>query len=238
MSLSIQSRRVGDVIVLACRGRIVEGDESAMLSQELGRLVPDDPCIVLDLSGIEFLDSSGIGLLVRLLNRTRAAHGDLKLCALPDRVRELLRITKLAGVFDAHAAESDAIAAFYREAPPASAQGRFSAEVLCVDASADVRAYVCEALRQSGYGVMTAGNLPDALALLRASRPKAVIMSAALRAARDTWTAETFNAEAGGLALIELPASFSSEDAGEAGHRLLEQIHAAMGPRDGTVRTA
>jgi len=237
VSLSIQSRRVGDVVVLGCRGRIVEGDECAMLSHELGRLVPDDPCIVLDLSGIEFLDSSGIGLLVRLLNRTRAARGDLKLCALPDRVRELLRITKLAAVFDAHAAESDAIAAFYRKPQPANAQGRFGADVLCVDASADVRAYVCEALRQSGYGVMTAGNLPDALALLRASRPKAVIMSAPLRAARDTWTAETFNAEASALPVIELPVSFSGEDAGEAGQRLLEQIHAVMGPRDGTVRT-
>src|SRR5262245_31573473 len=99
MPLSIQSRHVGEVVVFTCRGRIVEGEESTALNQQIGRLVGDQPWIVLDLAGVEFLDSSGIGLLVRLLNRTRAAHGDLKLCSLPERIRELLRITKLANVF-------------------------------------------------------------------------------------------------------------------------------------------
>jgi anti-sigma B factor antagonist len=229
--LSIQSRRVGEVVVLACRGRIVEGAESVALGQQIAGLLPDEPCIVLDLAGIEFLDSSGIGLLVRLLNRARAAQGDLKLCRVPDRVREILRITKLAAVFDAHAADVDAIDAFLREPAADGVARRFNADVLCVDASADVRAYISEALRQSGYGVLSASNLPDAFALLRASRPKAVVVGAALREARDTWSATAFNDLANALTVIELPADFSGRDAAEAG-ALLERVRAAIGDRD------
>ena len=236
MSLTIQDRRVGEVVVLACQGRIVEGSESAALQQQLARLLPDEPCIVLDLAGVSFLDSSGVGLLVRFLSRARAARGDLKLCALPDRIREILRITRLAAVFDTHPADTDAIGAFYREPSPGAAAPTFTADVLCVEGSADVRAYLVEALRQSGYGVLSASNLPDALALLRASRPKAVLVSAALRNARETWSASAFNDLANAVVVIELPPDFSARDALEAG-ALLDRVRAAVGPAPNTART-
>jgi len=232
--LIIQDRRVGEVVVLACQGRIVEGAEAAALNQQLARHLPDEPCIVLDLAGVDFLDSSGVGLLVRLLSRARAARGDLKLCSLPDRVREVLRITRLATVFDTHPTDADAVGAFYRQPSPGGAAPAFTADVLCVEGSADVRAYLAEALRQSGYGVLSASNLPDALALLRASRPKAVIVSAALRSARDTWSANAFNDLANALAVIELPPDFSGRDALEAG-ALLDRVRAAVG-LPGTAR--
>jgi anti-anti-sigma factor len=235
--LTIQSRHVGEVVVFTCRGRIVEGDESTALNHQVGRLVGDQPWIILDLAGIEFLDSSGIGLLVRLLNRTRAAHGDLKLCSLPEKIRELLRITKLATVFQVHATDVDAIAAFYQEPAPAPSAKRFNADVLCVETSADVRAYLAEALRQSGYGVLTASNLADAFALLRASTPRAVVVGAGLRESRDTWTATSFNELANAIAVIELPADFSGRDAAEAG-ALLERIREAIDARDPTSRAA
>ena len=92
-----------------------------------------------------------------------------------------------------------------------------------------MRAYLAEALRQSGYGVLTAANLPDALALLRASRPKAVIISAALRAAHDTWSAHAFNDLASAVVVIELPPDFSGRDALEAG-ALLDRVRATIDP--------
>ena len=232
MSLSLQSRRVGDIIVVKCRGRIVEGTESAVLQEQVGRLLPDDPFIVLDLGEVDFLDSSGLGRLVRFLSRSRASHGDLKFCAVPAKISEVLRITRLAMIFDSHASEADAIAAFYRQPAPSGAPSRLNAEILCVDKSPDVLTYVCEALRQCGYGVMSANNLPDALLLLKASRPKAVIVSAELRAARDTWTAQAFNDFAKVSSVIELPPDFSGRDAADAGQRLLDQVRAVIGPRD------
>jgi len=224
----MQSRRVGEITVLTCSGRIVEGAESAALRQRLDDLLPDDPHVVLNLRDLEFIDSSGLGLLVRFLSRARASHGDVKLCELPARTREVLRISRLAPVFDSYESEADAIAAFYRHASSTGAKDRFGTEILCVEQSADVLAYVREVLRQAGYGVMTSGNLPDALVLLQASKPKLVVIGADLRAMRGTRAADTFNALVGSVPLVELPADFSHREAGDAGSRLLDQVRAVI----------
>ena len=232
MPLSLQSRRVGDIIVVTCSGRIVEGAESAALQRHVYDLLPDDPFITLDLSQVDFIDSAGLGLLVRLLSRARTARGDLKPCAVPARISEVLRITRLGSVFDVHESEADAIAAFYQRATSADAPDRLDTEILCVEKSADVLAYVCGVLRQAGYGVMPSGNLPDALVLLTASRPKVVVVGADLRAARGTRAADHFNELADALPVVELPADFSCSDPGDAGHRLLDRVRAVIGTRE------
>ncbi len=231
MSLAIESRHIGDVTVVKCSGRIVEGAESAALHQQLTAALVDYPLIVLHLEQVDFIDSSGLGLLVRFLSRARAAHGGLKLCAVPSRIHEVLAITRLRGIFDAHESEAEAVAAFYERAKSADGQARLDSEILCVEKSADVLAYVSGILRQAGYGVLSSSSVPDALMLLRASRPKVVVIGATLRAARDTRAAEVFNDLADALPVLELPADFSSSDAGDAGQRLLDQIRTAIGDR-------
>ena len=235
MSLSLQSRRVGDITVVKCVGRIVEGIQSAQLQQHLTDLLPDHPYIILDLDQVDFIDSRGLGLLVRFLSRARTAHGGLKLCRVPARINEVLRITRLHAIFDAHESEADAIAAFYERTKSADGQGRLDADILCVEKSADVLAYVSGVLRQAGYGVLSSGNLQDALTLLRASRPKVVVIGAALREARDTRAADAFNDFADKLTVVELPANFSSRDAGEAGQRLLDRVRDVIGHRAGST---
>jgi anti-anti-sigma regulatory factor len=89
-----------------------------------------------------------------------------------------------------------------------------------------LQAYVREMLRQNGYAVMTAGNLPDAVILMKAVKPKLLIVSADLRGMRSTHAAQTFSRLADSLTVIELPADFSHRDAGEAGSSLLERIRA------------
>ena len=228
MPLSLQSRRVADITVVKCSGRLVEGNEAAALQQHLEDLLPYDPYIILDLGDVDFIDSSGLGLLVRFLARTRTANGSLKLCAVPDKIGEVLRVTKLGTIFESHESEAEAISAFYRPAKSNTASFRFNTDILCVEKSADALAYIRELLSQAGYGVMTAGNLPDALILLQATRPKVVVVGAELRSAIGTRTAEAFNRLADRLSLVELPADFSSHDAGEAGHKLLEQVRTIM----------
>ncbi len=231
MSLSLQTRRIGDITVVTCSGRIVAGEESDTLQQHVGRVLPDEPFVILNVREVNYVDSGGAGMLVRLLNRTRTAGGDLKLCQISERVAEILRITRLDKVFDSHASESDAIAAFLRHAASSGKSTSLEADILCVDPSPDVLAYVNEVLRQAGYGVMTLDNLPDALLVLKGSRPKVVVMGSELRATRGTWTADTFNALAGAGTVVELPADFSHTDAGEGGRRLLESVRAALGSR-------
>jgi anti-sigma B factor antagonist len=233
LSLSLLSRRVGNIAVVTCRGRIVEGAESAALRDHLNALLPQDPNIILDLGEVQFIDSSGIGLLIRFLTRTQTAGGNLTLCAVPASIGRVLKITHLRTIFESHESQAEAISMFYRRATPAGALSRVNTDILCVEKSANVQAYVRELLGQWGYGVITAGTLSDALILLNVTAPKVVVIGASLRLTADTAAADLFNGLADALSVIELPAGFSYREAGEAGHQLLERVRAAMGERDG-----
>jgi anti-sigma B factor antagonist len=223
MSLEVQSRLVGDVTVVTCRGRIVEGAESAPLKQTFDKVFDSpDPYVVLDLDGVEFIDSAGLGLLLRYLARSRAVRGHLVLSSVQPKVSEVLRISRLKSVLESYDSAADAIAA------SVDGSSRVSTDILCVEQSVDVQCYVRELLAREGYGVLTAGNLPDALILLQAARPKVLVIGADLHAARNTGTAERFNSLANAHPVVELPAEFSRDDAGDAGQRLLAQVRAAV----------
>ena len=164
--------RLGAIAVITCSGRIVEGPESSALERQVDEVLDESPYVILELAAIDFIDSSGLGLLVRLLNRARFAGGDLRIAGASPRMREILRVTKLEQVLHPHATTADAIAATYDHAPSTRLSERLAADVLCVAESRDVLAYVSEMLRQAGLGVLSADNLPDAAMLLRAARPR------------------------------------------------------------------
>jgi anti-sigma B factor antagonist len=225
MPLSFRSRTVGDITVLKCDGQIVEGPESAALRQYVHGVLELSPAIVLDLRDVHFIDSGGLGLLVRILART--GQDNLKLCGLTNRVSEIFKITRLSNVFDCHPSEAEAIAAFYR---PQVGSGRPSpfvpASVLCVEKSPDLVTYLQEVLRQAGLSVMTTDNLPDAVTLLKATMPKVVLVGSELRSAGSTGIVETFNRLLESLTVIELPADFARQDPGETGPPLVDRIRA------------
>ena len=230
MPLSVQSRPVGDVIVITCRGKIIEGFESAELQQHVG-VQSHDRCMVLNLCDVDFIDSSGLGLLVRLLTRCRAAGGDLKLCAVPGRVRDVLKITRLQTLFEIHAAEGDAVHAFYERGASTRAPGRLKTEILSVGRSADVQAYVRELLGHAGYGVMTVTSLSDAITLVKATRPKLLVLASDVCHASDSRAVATLKGIDATLSTIELEGDFSGHDAGEAAERLLDRVRTALGDR-------
>jgi anti-sigma B factor antagonist len=234
--LSLEDRSVGDITVVTCRGRIVEGDESAALKQHFSDL-PPHPYMVLDLGGVDFVDSSGLGSLVRVLMRIKAANGQMTVCAVPPRIREVLRLTHLETIFELHETQAAAIEAFYRPSKTPGPLHRLQADILIVETSEDVLAYVRQLLGQAGYGVITASHLPDALTLLKAVRPKMVVIGATAHAMRGTLAADTFNQLTSTMAMVVLPAGFSRDDAGEAGRDLLNKVRAVMGS-DGHERRA
>jgi anti-sigma B factor antagonist len=230
LALTTETRRIGEIVIVKCIGRIVDGEESAALHELVGRLLPQEPYVILHLAGVEFVDSGGLGALVRLRSKTQNAGGDVKLCEVPPRIAEMLRVTRLQTVFVSYQSESDAVAAFYSTAREVEAPERLATDVLCVAASLDVIAYLREVLRQAGLGVMTSDNLPDALILLRATRPKVVVMSAALRW-QNSDVADAFRDVAAKLPVIELPPDFSHRDAGLAARRLLDQVRDVFAAR-------
>jgi len=230
MALSIQQRQVGDIVVIACGGRIAEGPETAQLDKHVAGLLPHQPFIVLNLAEVTFLDSSGLGLLVRLLTRTRRVGGGLVLCAVPPRVREILKMTRLQTTLPSFATEADAIAAFYESAPSENLRD-FRTDILCVDSSADVLAYLRALLREAGYRVATAANIYDAHILIGVIEPRVLVVGAAIRALAGTETTEAFRKQADQLGAIDLEPGFAGEDAGEAGQRLLARIGTILQPR-------
>jgi anti-sigma B factor antagonist len=209
--------------VVKCAGRIVEGDESAALQQHLDALMPTDPHIVLHLGDVEFIDSSGLGLLVRNLTRAMNAHASLKVCAVSPKVRDVLRVTKLHTVLHPYDTEAEAIADGHRVTRTKDVSAP-KASVLCVHRAPDVLAYLRELLKEAGYRVITAENLPDALILLTATQPDVVVMGAELRAVRGTRAAEEFHKLADLRRVVELPPDFASHDAGEAAQQILAQV--------------
>jgi anti-sigma B factor antagonist len=228
MAISLEHRCVGDITVVTCAGRIVEGPESAALQRLLDGLLADAPFLVLHLGAVDFMDSSGLGLLVRYATKAQNAHGSLKFCALSPKIVEVLAVTHLLPMFEAYEAEADAISACYRRGAGGGATPRLRTDVLCVDGSTDVQAYVRGLLVQAGFGVLTAGNLPDGLILLQATAPKVIIVDKTFREATNTRAAEKFNALADTHSVIVLSADFSRQDAGEAGQRLLDQVRAII----------
>jgi anti-anti-sigma factor len=223
MPLSFRSRIVGDITVVRCDGAIVEGAESAALRQHVNEALQHTLAIVLDLADVHFIDSGGLGLLIRILART--GQDRLKLCGLTSRVSETLRITRLATVFDCHETEAGAIAAFYADSVRSSEPSAFAApNVLCVERSAELLTYVQEVLRQAGVRVMTANNLPDAVTLLKAMSPKVVVVGQELRSAGTTGTVEAFNRLLEALTVVELPADFARRDPGKTGPELVERV--------------
>jgi anti-sigma B factor antagonist len=223
--LSLTDRRVGDATVITCRGRIIAGKEAAALQHALDTLIPRNRHLVLHLGEVDFIDSSGLGLLVRYLVRAKHGTGTLSVCAVSPKIDEVLRITKLKTVFPPYETEAAAITEAHRQdtAPDA---GAGATTILCVETSADVATYLRELLRAAGYRVISAHNLPDALILMVATQPAVVVLSAELQAAGGTRTAGEFHRLAAARAVVTLPPGFSGRDAAEASEEVLRAVRA------------
>jgi anti-sigma B factor antagonist len=98
--LSVDVERDGDTAVVRCGGKLVAGVND-FLYTEVSRLIPETKRIVLDLSQLDYMDSMGLGTIVRLYVSTRAAGCEVELINLGKRVRQLLGMTNLLSVFTA-----------------------------------------------------------------------------------------------------------------------------------------
>ena len=229
MRLTLDTREVGRVTIVRCNGRIVAGGESESLRAHVAWLLRDRRAIVLHLGEVGFIDSSGLGTIVRTLTSIRQAHGDLKLCNVPDNVRKILEMSHLTNLFDAHESEETAIASFYRPGIRAEAPAATGRNVLCLDCNADVLAYLRELLRRAGYDVHTSSRLGDALLLMRVTHFDLLLVGPDMPASPATQQA--FHAACASLPVIELGSEFSTSHAGEAGAGLLERVGSRLNPK-------
>ena len=112
MKLDLETRAINDVTVLYCKGRFTYRDEATAFSQKISELLPNARRIVVELSGLETIDSAGLGELVVVHMWIRASGCSLKLAGANPRIRQLLELTNLLSVFDVHPTLDDALLAF------------------------------------------------------------------------------------------------------------------------------
>ncbi len=112
MQLKLSTRTVDGILVVDCSGRIIFGEESASLRDTLRDLIPQHKKIVLNLGGVTYIDSGGLGTLVALYTSARNGGSSIKLANLTQRVGDLLQVTKLLTVFDVYDSEERALESF------------------------------------------------------------------------------------------------------------------------------
>jgi anti-sigma B factor antagonist len=226
LRLSLDTREVGHVTIVRCNGRITAGSECDTLRTHVTWLLRDRRAIVLHLGEVVFIDSCGLGTIVRSLTSTRQAHGDLKLCNISENVRKILEMSHLATVFDTHESEEKAIAAFYGPRVKVVSPARSGRSILCVERNADVLSYLRAMLHRAGYEVQSTSHLGDALMLLRVTRFDLVLTGPDCASG----THQAFHSACASLPVVELSRDFSTLDAGEAAASVLQQIQSRLNP--------
>lgn len=111
--MQIEQRTIGDVVILDLKGKITLGEGDELLKDKVNNLVNQGQRkIILNLADVPYVDSAGLGEIVRTYTTVSRQGGSLKLLSLTKRITDLLSITKLLTVFETFDAESDAVKSF------------------------------------------------------------------------------------------------------------------------------
>mgnify|MGYP000869469196 CR=1 FL=1 len=110
--MTVTERLAGDVAVLTLDGRLVHGPDVDLLRNQVRSLLQQGHRpILMNLAGVPYMDSAGLGALVQSLATVSNSGGTLSLVSVTDRLRDLLVITKLLTVFTCYDSEDAALAA-------------------------------------------------------------------------------------------------------------------------------
>ena len=115
MQLKLTIRTVDGVVVVDCAGRIVFGEESADLRDTLKMVISQSNRVVLNLGGVSYVDSGGLGTLVAIYTTAHTAGCSIKLANLTQRIGDLLQVTKLLTVFQVYDSEEKAVESFLED---------------------------------------------------------------------------------------------------------------------------
>jgi anti-sigma B factor antagonist len=111
--MKIDERTVGEVTVLDMQGKLLIGEGDELLREKINNLVESGKTkILLNLGDVPYMDSAGLGEVVRCYTTVSRKDGKLKLVNLTKRLRDLLSITKLLTVFETYEDEGEAVQSF------------------------------------------------------------------------------------------------------------------------------
>jgi anti-sigma B factor antagonist len=111
--MQIEERAFGDVVVLDLKGRVMLGEGDELLKDKVNSLLNQGrKKIVLNLAEVPYIDSAGLGEIVRTYTSISRQGGRLKLLNVSKRIQDLLVITKLITIFDSYDGEAEAVKSF------------------------------------------------------------------------------------------------------------------------------
>jgi hypothetical protein len=187
--------------------------------------------VVLQLDAVEFIDSSGLGALMRLMQAARAKHGDLKLCGIPPKIRKVLEMTHLLPQFETYDSIEEAITAAYLGSRYSRCKtGDARPRMICVYPSTDVCAFLREILCSAGYNALTTTSVDDAQILVKATKAKLAIISSRIQAIRGKPIRQALQEVSPGVQFLTLEESFHTQDPGDAAEKLLNDVNGLLAP--------
>jgi anti-sigma B factor antagonist len=111
--MEIVERTVSDVTVLDLKGKMTLGEGDEMLKDKINSLLASGKKkLLLNLEAVPYIDSAGLGEVVRTYTTVSRQGGSLKLLNLTKRIEDLLSITKLLTVFDTFDSEAEAVKSY------------------------------------------------------------------------------------------------------------------------------
>ena len=111
--MEIDQRNVGEIVILDLKGKITLGEGDELLKDKINSLLQQEKKqLLLNLENVPYIDSAGLGEIVRTYTTVSRQGGKLKLLNLTKRIQDLLAITKLLTVFETYDSENDAVRSF------------------------------------------------------------------------------------------------------------------------------
>ena len=102
-----------EAVVLELKGNVMGGDDTKEFNEVLHKLIDTKKTrVVIDLGGVKFMNSSGLGMLIGGLTTMKKAEGHLKLANVTEKIESLLIITKLIKIFESFDSVDDAVKSF------------------------------------------------------------------------------------------------------------------------------
>jgi anti-sigma B factor antagonist len=227
MSLSLNGRPVGDVYVTHCAGHLT-ATETPTLQAFVHRTLRDHHDVVMNVEHVTSIDSSGLGALVLLVQSAKSENRHLRLCAVPERLRQAIDDTNLTALFETYDTESDAIVAAYMGPRYGTGNcGSHPTPVLCVIDSANIRAFLGEILCHAGFRAVTVANLNDAQILMKATKARLIVLGPKMQDLHGVPAKKIFDAIDPNAQLISLDASFATMEPASASTQILSLLEAA-----------
>ena len=102
-----------DVTIISLTGKIMGGPEATEINETFNQLIDGKKLkVIIDLKDVEWMNSSGLGILIGAVSLFKNNYGQLRIINVSERIQNLLKITKLAGIFETSSSLEEAISSF------------------------------------------------------------------------------------------------------------------------------